>query len=508
MASQLLYLILALPVIITLLMFLHRYKHKQTSSSHLPPGPPGLPLIGNLFDIDSSAPHRSLWRLSQVYGTLMSLKLGRTRVLVVSSARMAEEVMKTHDLVFCSRPSLTGSNHLSYDRLDVAFAPYDAYWREIRKICVVHLFNSNRVQSFCPIREGEVNQMIERISRYISYDSKPFNLSESMLSMTSTIICRTAFGKSLEGNYGADMRSKLDLMLRESGAMFTGFFFSDHFPSLGFLDRFTGMMVRLKKNRKELDDFYQDIIDEHLNPKRAESAHKDVLDVLLGIMKEGPFKVQLTVDHIKGILMNIFIAGTDTSAATVVWAMAYLMKNPTTLRKAQEEVRQVIEKKGFVKEEDIERLPYLKAVVKETMRLQPAAPLLLPRESSQDCYLNGYKIPGKTTVYVNAWAIGRDPEAWGENTEEFKPERFMQKSIDMKGADFGLIPFGAGRRMCPGIHMGLVTVELSLANLLYAFDWEMPVGTKREDLDMEVSPGLTMHKKNALWLGPKKCVCL
>ncbi|CAI0399171.1 unnamed protein product [Linum tenue] len=435
-------------------MFLHRYKHKQTSSSHLPPGPPGLPLIGNLFDIDSSAPHRSLWRLSQVYGTLMSLKLGRTRVLVVSSARMAEEVMKTQDLVFCSRPSLTGPNHLSYDRLDVAFAPYDAYWREIRKICVVHLFNSNRVQSFCPIREGEVNQMIERISKYISYDSKPFNLSESMLSMTSTIICRTAFGK------------------------------------------------------RELDAFYQDIIDEHLDPKRAMSAHKDVLDVLLGIMKEGPFKVQLTVDHIKGILMNIFIAGTDTSAATVVWAMAYLMKNPTTLRKAQEEVRQVIEKKGFVKEEDIEQLPYLKAVVKETMRLQPAAPLLLPRESSQDCDLNGYKIPTKTTVYVNAWAIGRDPEAWGENPEKFKPERFMQKSIDMKGTDFGLIPFGAGRRMCPGIHMGLVTVELSLANLLYGFDWEMPVGMKSGDLDMEVSPGLTMHKKNALWLVPKKYVCI
>ncbi|CAI0399173.1 unnamed protein product [Linum tenue] len=499
MAPQLLYLILALPIII-LLIYLH-CKHKQTSSSHLPPGPRSLPLIGNLFDIDSSAPHRLLWRLSRVYGTLMSLKLGRTRVLVVSSARMAEEVMKTQDLVFCSRPSLTGSNHLSYDRLDVAFSPYDAYWREIRKICVVHLFNLNTVQSFCPIREDEVSQMIERISRSISYDSKHFNLSEAMLSMTSTIICRTAFGKSLEGNHGADLRHKLELMLRESEAMFTAFFFSDHFPFLGFLDRFT-------KNRKELDIFYQDIIDEHLDPKRAESAHNDVLDVLLGIMNEEPYKVQLTVDHIKGILMNIFIAGTDTSAATVVWAMTYLIKNPIALRKAQEEVREAIEKKGFVKEEDIERLPYLSAVVKETMRLQPPAPLLLPRESSQDCELGGYKILAKTTVYVNAWAIGRDPEAWGESTEEFKPERFMQKSIDMKGTEFGLIPFGAGRRMCPGIHIGLVTVELSLANLLYGFDWEMPVGTKREDLDMEVSPGLTMHKKNALWLVPKKCVCI
>ncbi|CAI0399185.1 unnamed protein product [Linum tenue] len=450
MASQLLYLILALPTIV-LLLFL-RHKQKQTSSSRLPPGPPGLPLIGNLFDIDFSALHRSLWQLSQEYGTLMSLKLGCTQVLVVSSAKMAEEVMKTQDLVFCSRPILTGPNHLSYDRRDVSFSPYGAYWREIRKICGVHLFSSTRVQSFSPIREGEVSQMIERISRS-SHDSNPFNLSEAMLSLASTIICRTAFGK------------------------------------------------------RELDAFYQDFIDQHLDPKRVESEHKDVLDVLLGVMNEEPDKVQLTFDHIKAILMDIFIAGTDTSAATVVWAMTYLMKNPIALRKAQEEVREAIEKKGFVKEEDIERLPYLSAVVKETMRLQPPAPLLLPRESSQDCELGGYKIPAKTTVYVNAWAIGRDPEAWGENPEEFKPERFVEKSIDMKGSDFALIPFGAGRRRCPGINLGLVTVELSLANLLYAFNWEMPVGTKSEDLDMEVLPGVTMHKKNALLLVAKKYVC-
>ncbi|CAI0399190.1 unnamed protein product [Linum tenue] len=284
-----------------------------------------------------------------------------------------------------------------------------------------------------------------------------------MLFVTSTIIYQTAFGTSLEGNHGAGLRSKLEMMLRESEPMFTAFFFSDHFPFLG-----------------------------------AESEHKDVLDVLLGV-KEEPYKVQLTFDHIKAILMDIFIAGTDTSAATV-WAMTYLMKNPTASRKSQEEVREAIEKTGFVKEEDIEQLPYLKAVVKETMRLQPAAPLLLPRESSQDCNLEGFKIPAKTTVYINAWVIGRDPEAWGENLEEFKPERFMHTSIDLKGRHFALIPFGAWRRMCPGINMWLVTVELCLANLLYAFNWETPVGTKSEDLDMEVLPGVTMHKKNALCL--------
>ncbi|CAN0908278.1 Cytochrome P450 71A1 [Linum grandiflorum] len=131
------------------------------------------------------------------------------------------------------------------------------------------------------------------------------------------------------------------------------------------------------------------------------------------------------------------------------------------------------------------------------MRLQPVVPFLIPRESTESCNLGGYIIPSKTVVYVNAWAIGQNPQ-------QFKPERFLGNSIDVKGVDFELIPFGAGRRICPAIHMGLSTVELSLANLLYAFDWEMPTDVRSEDLDMEVSPGLAMHKKNALCLIAKK----
>jgi cytochrome P450 len=145
-------------------------------------------------------------------------------------------------------------------------------------------------------------------------------------------------------------------------------------------------------------------------------------------------------------------------------------------------------------------LPYLKAVVKETMRLQPTAPLLLPRETTKECYLGGYEIPAKTLVYVSAWAVGRDP-TW-ENPYEFNPDRFLGSSIDLKGNDFELIPFGAGRRICPGIFIALATVELSLANLLHKFDWEMPSGV--EDIDMDdVLPGLIPHMRDALCLVPK-----
>ncbi|CAI0435805.1 unnamed protein product [Linum tenue] len=412
--QSLLYFLLALPLPLLLLFLLQN--HKRRASNALPPGPRGLPFIGNLLQLDPSAPHRHLWQLSQTYGPLTSLKLDRARVVVVSTAKMAEQVMKTHDLTFCSRPTTVGLQKLSYNGRDLAFAPYDACFREMKKLSMVHLFSLSRVQSFRPVREHEVAKMIEKISRS-SLESRPFNLSEAMMSLTSTIICQVAFGK------------------------------------------------------QEQDD---------------------IMDVLLQIWKGGSSKVQLSLDHIKALLMNIFVGGTDTSAAAVIWSMTYLMKNPKSMGKAQKEVRLAIGKKGFVNEEDIQQLPYLKAVVKET---------LIPRESTQDCILGGYEIPAKTVIHVNAWAIGRDPEAWGENPEEFKPERFfMGKSIDVKGADFELIPFGAGRRICPAMHMALANVELSLANLLYAFDWGMPIGMTSDDLDMDVLPGLTMHKKTALCL--------
>ncbi|TXG52110.1 hypothetical protein EZV62_021279 [Acer yangbiense] len=452
-----------------------------------------------LFDVgalDNSKLHQYLWKLSKEYGPLMSLRLGNMPTLVVSSAKMAKEVMKTHDLHFCSRPSLLGQQKLSYNGLDLAFAPYNDYWREMRKICVVHLFNSNRVQQFRPIREDEVSRMIEKISKSV-VACKPVNLSELTISLTSTIICRVAFGKRYEDE-GIE-RSRFQALLNETQAMFTSFFFSDHFPFMGWIDRFTGLISRLEKNFKNFDTFYQELIDEHLDANRRKTEEEDILDVLLQLRKERLFKIDLTMDHIKGVLMNIFVAGTDTSSATVIWIMTYLMKNPKAMKKAQEEVRNLIGNKGFVDEDNVQKLSYLKAVVKETMRLQPTAPLLVQRETTKKCILEGYEIPTKTVVYVNAWAIGRDPEAW-ENSEEFDPDRFIGNSIDLKGQNFELIPFGAGRRICPGIYMGISIVELALANLLYKFDWQMQDGMKKEDLDFDALPGLAMHKKNPLQL--------
>ncbi|KAK1554394.1 hypothetical protein Q3G72_011515 [Acer saccharum] len=258
---------------------------------------------------------------------------------------MAKEIMKTHDLQFCSRPSKPSQKKLSYNYSDLALSPYNDYWREMRKICVVHLFNSVRVQQFRPIREDEISRMIEKISKSaVANSDQPVNLSEMMISLTNSIICRVALGKRYEDE-GIE-RSRFHASLTELQAIAGGFFFSDYFP-------------------------YK-VIDEHLDPNRPKGEQEDIIDVLLQIKKERDFKIDLTWENIKGLLVDIFSGGTDTSAASVIWAMTYLMKHLRVMKKAQEEIRDLAGKKGFVDEDDIQRLSYLEAVVKETMRLQPS----------------------------------------------------------------------------------------------------------------------------------------
>ncbi|KAK7260165.1 hypothetical protein RIF29_25982 [Crotalaria pallida] len=340
--------------------------------------------------------------------------------------------------------------------------------------------------------------MIKKISRHAS-SSTVTNLSELMISLSSTLICRIAFGKRYEDE-GTE-KSRFHELVNEVQAMLAVFYVSDYIPFMGWIDKLIGLHKRLDRIYKQMDEFYHEVIDERLN-QNIEKEKEVIVDVLLQLKKQSSVSNDFTYNHIKGVFMNILVAGTDTTAAMLVWAMTALIKNPRVMKKAQEEIRKFGGNKIFLDEDDIQNFPYLKAVIKETLRLYLPAPLLMPREANENCIIDGYQIQAKTIVFVNAWTIQRDPKAW-KNPEEFYPERFLNSAIDFEGQDYKLIPFGAGRRICPGLHMTVPTLGLVLTNLFHSFDWELPQGLVKEDIDNEMLPGITQHKKNPLCLCAK-----
>ncbi|PIN11549.1 Cytochrome P450 CYP2 subfamily [Handroanthus impetiginosus] len=497
----LLLLLLTLPIV-----FIRLLRKTKSAKALDPPGPPRLPIIGNLHQIYTCKNlHEFLWQLSKEYGPIMYLKLGSMPLVVVSSVKLAKEVLKMQDHLFCNKPNFVGLQKLSYNNSDIAVSPYSDSWRELRKILTVHLLSPKKVQSFRPIREDEMSHLVARIEGFAS-SSQLVNLNEIVTSFTSTLICRVAFGKRYDEE-GSDKR-RFDKLLCEAEAMMASFFMSDCFPGFGWMDKISGLTRRLEKNFKEFDEFYAEIIEEHLKKKikkkDEDDNNDDVLDVLIRLKEEKSCSIDLSWNTVKALLMNIFLAGTDTNAAAIIWTMTLLMKAPNIMEKVQIEIRELIGRKGIVDEDDLQKLPYLNAVINETFRLWPPAPLLV-RAVVKKCSLDGYDIQKETLVYINAWATARDPDYW-KNPDEFLPERFLYESIDIRGQDFGVLPFGSGRRICVGILMGLATVGLIVANLLYHFDWELPQGMKPKDIDMDVMPGLAPHKKNALSLVPKKYI--
>ncbi|KAK9903903.1 hypothetical protein M0R45_000874 [Rubus argutus] len=511
MAYNTLLQILWLPFLLLLPLLLLLLKHLiNKPQKHFPPSPPKLPIIGNLHQFTQSglSTHQNLWRLSKKYGPLMLLHLGRKQILVISSAEAAKQVLKDNDLHCSSRPTSLGSRILTYNYLDLIFSPYGEYWRGIRKICVLELFSVKRVQSYRSIREEEVVKMINSISDHSASSSSSVNLTEKLFAFMASITFRIFFGTSFQGSDFENDR--FHRVLHDVGAMLAGFSAADYFPSdIGWIiNRFSGKHKEFDRVSGEFDRFFQQVIDDHLNPGRTQQYHEDIVDVLLKIMKEqtGFVAAQLGHNNIKAILLDLFLGGIDTSSITMVWAMAELSMKPQVMKKAQEEVRNCIGNKGKVTETDTEQLHYLKMIIKETLRLHPPGPLLLPRETTSHFKVLGYDIDPKTAVLVNDWSISRDPEFW-KDPDEFIPERFDDSCIDFKGQHFEYLPFGAGRRICPGMYMATTTMELGLANLLYCFDWKVPDGMKEEDINMEETTGITISLKDPLELVPVRFSC-
>ncbi|XP_060214645.1 premnaspirodiene oxygenase-like [Lycium barbarum] len=462
----------------------------------LPPGPWRLPIIGSLHHLTGTLPHHTFRRLAQRYGPLMYLQLGEIPTSVVSSPSMAKEVLKTHDLAFATRPELTSTKILFYNYKDIGFSPYGDYWRQMRKICVIELLSAKMVKSFSAIREDELSSLISSIR---SMRGSTVNMTKKIFLFTNSVTCRSAFGKICKD------RDEFITILKEVLLLGSGFFVADLFPSWKLLHNIRGETSRMVNAHKKVDAVMEDIVNEHIENKAAgkkgngEFGDEDLVDVFLRVKENAELQFPITNDQIKAVIFDIFMAGSESSSTVVIWTLAEMIKNPYVMAKAQREVRQVFKGKQIYGEEDLEKLTYLTLVIKESLRLHPPVPLIAPRECREETNIKGYTIPLKTRVLVNAWAVARDPESW-DDPESFIPERFENSSIDFRGNHFEFIPFGAGRRMCPGMLFGLANVTYPLAQLLYHFDWEPPNGTNPKDLDMTETHGLTAGKKKDLYL--------
>ncbi|KAL4559745.1 hypothetical protein LXL04_031890 [Taraxacum kok-saghyz] len=468
-----------IPMIIVPLSFiLHKNLTSSATKTHKnqPPSPRKLPIIGNLHQLGSK-PHRFLQALTQTHGPLVLIQLGSVPVLVASSPESAREILKTHDAVFASRPILKIPDTLTYGSKSIAFSPYGEYWRQVRSIAVLALLSSRRVQSFKKVREEETRFMIDKIGESCG---SVFDLGELLNSLTNNVVCRVALGRTYHGTNVNDLLARFAYLL---GAFSVG----NYIPWMSWVDRLSGLEGRTQKIAKEFDDVLEVALEEHINKKRVVEGENDeshdLIDILLDAQRENTTSFTLHRDIIKAVIMDVFAAGTDTTFAAIEWAISELIKNPKVMKKLQKEIREIAQGKSMISEEDLEKMHYLQAVIKESLRLHTPLPLLIFRETIQDVKLMGYDIKAGTQVFINAWAIGRDPSLW-EEAEKFKPERFLNSSVDYKGMNFEFLPFGAGRRGCPGIQFATVIVELVLANLVYRYDFSLPDDVGGEELDM------------------------
>ncbi|CAJ1965416.1 unnamed protein product [Sphenostylis stenocarpa] len=458
----------------------------------LPPGPRGWPVVGAL-PLMGSMPHVTLAKMAKKYGPVMYLKMGTNNMVVASTPAAARAFLKTLDLNFSNRPPNAGATHLAYDAQDMVFAHYGSRWKLLRKLSNLHMLGGKALDDWGKVRDEEMGYMLGSM-----YDCSkrgeavvvPEMLTYSMANMIGQVILsrRVFETKGSESNEFKDMVVELMTV--------AGYFnIGDFIPFLAKLD-LQGIERGMKQLHKKFDSLLTKMIEEHVASKNKRKNKPDFLDVVMAYYaEEDTHGEKLSLVNIKALLLNLFTAGTDTSSSIIEWSLAEMLYNPSIMKKAHEEMDQVIGRDRRLKESDIANLPYFQAICKETYRKHPSTPLNLPRISSEPCQVNGYYIPENTRLSVNIWAIGRDPEVW-ENPLEFRPERFLtekNKKIEPRGNDFELIPFGAGRRICAGTRMGIVLVHYILGTLVHSFDWKVPheVG----ELNMDESFGLALQKK-------------
>ncbi|KAL6888524.1 hypothetical protein ACP4OV_009550 [Aristida adscensionis] len=467
-------------------------KKTKPPPPRLPPGPRQLPVIGSFHHLlrGGGVPHRAMRDLSRRHGPVMLLRLCERAAVVVSSADAAREVLR--DAAFEPRP---GPGELVRHGEGVIFAPYGDHWRLLRRVLVAELLSARRVAAFRRVREEEAARLVASLASPPAPAAQPVDVGERLEEFVADSAVRAIFGERLPD------RGAFLAMLRRGQDLSAVFGLRDLFPS----SRLVRMLPRSAKAERYTQELLR-LVDEirrcHEERRAAAAAaagdgdeedKQDMIDVLLRIQKEGDMRVSLTNEVIRAVLIGMCSAQHSKHQRPLCsgpWP-----NNPRVMEKAQSEIRHAMAGQARVHEQILGDLHYLKAVIKETLRLHPPI-TMFPRQCQNDTKIQGYDIPEGTIVVINAWSISRDLKYW-KDPDIFKPERFEAEcSFDYKGFDYEFIPFGAGRRMCPGVAFSNANVEIALASLLYHFDWTA------EKLDMTEAIGMTTKRKAGLFLKP------
>ncbi|CAI9281955.1 unnamed protein product [Lactuca saligna] len=484
------YLLVTFALLVASFIFIFSsYFRRKISNLSLPPTVfPTLPVIGHLHLLKKPL-YRTLTTISAKHGQILLIRFGSRRVLLVSSPTAAEECFTKNDVIFANRPRFLAGKILGDNYTSIGWAPYGDHWRNLRRISSIEIFSPHRLNEFHDIRADEGRLLIRKL---ISECSSPVNFKSVLQEMTLNVLMRMISGKRY---FGGDMKEEgkqFQEIIKEAVLLSDTSNLGDHMP----LMRWFGMkelerkMIILQKKR---DAFLQGLIEQHRTVDGIEPKNKKkntMIEVLLQLQKTDPD--YYTDEVIRSFVLNLLSAGTDTSGTTMEWALSLLLNHPHVIKKAQKEIDSHLGKSRLVDESDMSSLPYIRCIVNETLRMYPPLPLLVPHESSDDCVVGGYHIPRGTMLLVNQWGMHHDPDLWND-PERFQPERF--ESLESTKDGFRFMPFGSGRRSCPGEGLALRMVGLTLGLLIQCFDWER---ISEEMVDMREGPGLTMPKVQPL----------
>ncbi|KAI3934086.1 hypothetical protein MKW92_029804 [Papaver armeniacum] len=481
----------AIAFFISLLVMLDIVFHfKKRAGYKLPPSPLALPIIGHMHLI-GSVPYRSFHKLSIQYGPLIYLRLGSIPCMVVSSPELTKDFLTTNELNFASRPVTIAVNYLNYNSSGFAFAPSGTLWSFMKKVLMSEFLGGQALMKHRHILRNEIHSSVQ------------------------LLIKKSATGDRVNGGY-KDFWSVQSLGC---------FWLLRNMDLQGYLKKSTEVrrrydiiLERIMHEREEARTRKEQTVDVGTSGNKV----KDLLDILLDVSEDTNSEIKLSRDNIKAFLLDIMTAGIDTTASSVEWALGELINHPCMLEKARGEIDSVVGKNvRLVDESDLPNLPYIQAIFKEVLRLHPPVPMLL-RESSRDCTVAGYDIPAKTWLFVNVWSINRNPSYW-KDPLEFRPERFMMSltqnsalhegvndkcdqyrpsrmNRDVRGQHFDLLPFGTGRRGCPGTGLSLLEGPTVLAAIIQCLDWKVVGINGSNVVDMTERPGVIVPMANPIIL--------